>query len=43
MVSSDNLFNYPDYTIPFTLQTGASDKQLGTVISNDDKQITFSK
>jgi len=35
------LLNYPDWTIPFTIHTDASDKQLGAVISQNNKPIAF--
>jgi len=41
MVSAETLLNYPDWTIPFTIQIDASDKQLGPVISQNDKPIAF--
>ena len=41
MVSAETLLNYPDWTIPFTIHTDASDKQLGAVISQNDKPIAF--
>ena len=41
MVSADTLLNYPDWTIPFTIHTDASDKQLGAVISQNGKPIAF--
>ena len=33
MVSDENLLSYPFWTIPFTVHTDASDKQLGVVLS----------
>ena len=33
MVSADMLLSYPDWKIPFTVHTNASDKQVGAVIS----------
>ena len=41
MVSAETLLTYPDWTIPFTIHTDASDKQLGAVISQNDKPIAF--
>ena len=41
MVQTENLLTYPDWTIPFTIQTDASDYQLGTVISQNNKPIAF--
>ena len=39
MVSSDTLLSYPYWTIPFTVQTDAYDKYLGTVIIDNNKPI----
>ena len=39
MVSAENLLNYNYWKIPFNLHTGASDKQLGAVISQNYKPI----
>ena len=39
MVSAETLLNYPDWTINLTLHTYDSDKQLGAVISQNDKPI----
>ena len=41
MVSSYTLLSYPYWTIPFMLQTYDSHKQLGDVISQNDKPIAF--
>ena len=41
MVSSDALLNYPDCKILFIVHNDASDKQVGAVISQNDKSITF--
>ena len=41
MVSSEAFSSYPDWTIPFTVQTDASDKQMGDVISQNNKPIVF--
>ena len=41
MVSADTLLSYPDWKLPFTVHTDASEKQLGTVISQNDKPIYF--
>ena len=39
MVSAEAVLNYPDWTIPFTVNTDASDKQLGAVSSQNNKSI----
>ena len=41
MVSSETLLSYPDWTIPLTVHTDVSDKQLDTVISQNNKPIAF--
>ena len=41
MVSKETLLTYPDWSIPFTVHTDASDYQLGAVISQNDKPIAF--
>ena len=41
MVSAKTLLNHPDWIIPFPVHTYASDKQLGAVISQNDKTIAF--
>ena len=41
MVSAETLLNYPDWTIPLTVHTDASDKQLGAVISQKNKPIAL--
>ena len=41
MVSTENLLNYNYWEIPFTLHTGASDKQLGDVIRKNGKPIAL--
>ena len=41
MVSAETLLIYPDWIIPFTVHTDASDKQLGAVISPNNKPIGF--
>ena len=44
MVSAETLLNYIDQTIPLTVHTYTSNKQLGDVITQKDKPITlFSK
>ena len=37
MVSVETLLSYPDCKIPFTVHTGASNKQLGYFISQNNK------
>ena len=39
MVSAKTLLHYPDWKIPFTVHIDASDKQLVTVISQNNKPI----
>ena len=41
MISSETLLSYPDWKLPFTIQTDISDKQLGSVISQNNKPIYF--
>ena len=41
MVSVETLLGYTDWTITFTVYTYASDKQLGDVISQNNKPIAF--
>ena len=41
MVSAENLLSYPYWTILFTVHTNTSDKQLGAVISQNNKAIEF--
>ena len=41
IISKETLLNYPDWTIPFTIHTDASDKQMGDVISQNNKPIAF--
>ena len=41
MVSADTFFNYPGCTIPFTVRTGESNKQLDAVIIQNNKVISF--
>ena len=41
MVSEETFLNYPDWSKKFTVHTDASDKQLGAVISQDNKPIAF--
>jgi hypothetical protein len=35
------MLTFPDITKPFHIYTDASDKQLGAVITQDEKAITF--
>ena len=41
MVSEETILNYPDWTQPFDVHTDASDKQLGAVVSQNNKPIAF--
>ena len=41
MIYADTLLNYPDWKVPFTVHTDASDKQVGAVISQNNKPIDF--
>ena len=41
MISDDTLLSYPDWTIPFTVHTDDSDKQLGAVISLNKESIAL--
>ena len=41
MVSAETLLSYPDRKLPLTDHTGASDKQLGAVVSQNNKPIDF--
>ena len=37
MISSETILNYPDWENSSTVHTGASDQQLGDVISQNEK------
>ena len=41
MDSAEMLLSYPDWKLPFKVHTDDSDKQLGDVISQNNKPITF--
>ena len=41
MVSAKTLISYPDWTIPFTVHTNYSDKQVGAVISQNNKPMAL--
>ena len=41
VVSAENLLNFPNWGIIFTVHTYSSDKQLGTVIIKNDKPISL--
>ena len=41
MVSDETLLSYPDWNITFVVHTNYSDKQLGYVISQNNKPITL--
>ena len=42
MFSVETLISYPDWKLPFTVHTDDSDKQLGAVISHNNKNLAFS-
>ena len=41
MVSAETLLSYTDWKLTFTSHTDDSDKQLGAVISQNNKPIAF--
>ena len=41
MLSSETLFHYPYWKVPFNTHTDASDKQLVSVISHNNKPIAI--
>ena len=41
MVSAETLLSYPNWKLPFTVHTDDYDKQLGDVISHNNKPIAF--
>ena len=41
MVSAESLLIFPYWEIPFTVHTDVSDKQLGTVIIQNNRPIAF--
>ena len=41
MVSAEIILSYSNWKIPFTVNTDASDKQLGSVISQNNKYIAL--
>ena len=41
MIYADTLISYPDWKLPFTFHTDASDEQLVSVISQNNKHIYF--
>ena len=41
MVAQEVFLTYPDWNLPFCVHTDASDKQLGAVISQNNKPIAF--
>ena len=41
MVSAETLLNYPDWKLAFTVHTDPSNKQLGAVISHNNKTISL--
>ena len=43
MVSTEPLLKYPHWKSPFTIDSDASDKQLGDIISQNNNPIAFLK
>ena len=41
MVSTDTLLNHTDFKIPLTVHAHVSDKQLGDIISQNNKPAAF--
>ena len=41
MLYAETLLSYPYWKLPLTVQTDASGKQLGAVISHNNKPISF--
>ena len=41
MVSAETLISYPYWKLPLAVHTDASDKQVGAVISHNNKPIAF--
>ena len=41
LISKETILIYPDWTKKFIIHTDASDKQLGAVISQNNKPIEF--
>ena len=41
MVAKDTVLAYPDHNKPFTIETNASDYQLGVVIKQDGRPVSY--
>ena len=41
IISKETLLTYPDFNKPFDIHTDASDKQLGSIISQNGRPIAF--
>jgi hypothetical protein len=41
IICREVMLNFPDFSKPFHIYTDASDKQLGAVITQDEKPIAF--